>query len=400
MNDSLRILMLVLNATGRGTYWRAFHLGHGLVQRGHQVTLVTMSPSRHWPLHTYLDQGMTIVEAPDLLWGSLRSGWDLWASIRRIAWLRHHTFDLVHAFEARPTVLLPALYMQRRDVPLVMDWCDWFGQGGSVEERPNPLMRILLRPIETFFEERFRTRANGTTVICATLYQKAVELGVAPQTILHLRDGADTEGLQPHDRDAARGALGWPREVELIGYVGAIFRRDAELMARAFDRIRLARPAARLLLIGYVNAPIEQMVATPEAVIRTGTVDYADLNTYLAACDVCWLPLRDSGANRGRWPLKLNDYMAVGRPTIATAVGDVADVMRQYEVGILTPDTADDLASGVLALLADPERCARLSGNARRVAEQDFAWQWRAAKLEIFYADILKTHSRRKKACH
>ncbi|HET7091218.1 MAG TPA: glycosyltransferase family 4 protein [Anaerolineae bacterium] len=389
MNGALRILMLVFNATGRGTYWRAFHLGRSLARRGHEVTVVTMAPSSRLRLRTYRKQGVTVIEAPDLLWGSLRSGWDPWAALRRILWMRNHTFDLVHAFEARPTVLLPALYMQRRGIPLVMDWCDWFGRGGSVEERPNRLIRTVLRPIETFFEERFRTRANGTIVICTTLYQKAIELGVAPQTILFLRDGADTDGIQPLDRDASRHALNLPRDVQMIGYVGAIYHRDAELMAQAFDRIHAALPSTRLLLIGYVNAPIEQMVVRPEAVIRTGTLDYTRINAYLAACDVCWLPYCDSGANRGRWPMKFNDYMAAGRPTLATAVGDVIEVMQEYEIGVLTQDAADDLAGNILALLADPERCARLGRNARQVAEQVFAWHWRVPELEAFYASIL-----------
>jgi len=176
--------MLVFNAVGKGTYWRAFHLARHLVLRGHQVTLMAMSKRRRLSLSVRVDEGVTIVESPDLLWGPLRSGWDLWEASRRIQWLRGHRFDLVHAFEARPTVLLPALYMQdRQKTPLVMDWCDWFGRGGSVEERPNRLVRTLLRPVETFFEEHFRTRAAGTTVICTTLYQKAVELGVPPETM-------------------------------------------------------------------------------------------------------------------------------------------------------------------------------------------------------------------------
>jgi glycosyltransferase involved in cell wall biosynthesis len=139
------------------------------------------------------------------------------------------------------------------------------------------------------------------------------------------------------------------------------------------------------------------MVAAPEAVMRTGVIDYAEINTYLAACDVCWLPYRDSGANRGRWPLKLNDYMAAARPTVATAVGDVADVMREHQIGVLTQATADDLAGSVLSLLADAERCARLGCNARQVAVTAFDWQLRAAQLEAFYQRVLaKTKTRHK----
>jgi glycosyltransferase involved in cell wall biosynthesis len=391
---SWRVLMLVFNAVGKGTYWRALHLGHWLVRHGHQVTILAMAPRQRLRMAAHMDQGVRVVAAPDALWGSLRSGWDVWETLRRIHWLRGTTFDLVHAFEARPTVLLPALYLQIcRKIPLVMDWCDWFGRGGSVEERPNPWVRTVLRPIETFFEERFRTRADGTTVICSTLHAKAVALGVPADTILPLRDGADVDGLRPLNRDDCRATLQLPADAQMIGYVGAVFPRDAWLMAKAFNSIQAALPSARLLLIGYVNVPVESMVHTPAHVIRTGTVDYSVLNRYLAACDICWLPLCDSGANRGRWPLKLNDYMAAGRATVATAVGDVTEVLRVYDVGVLAKPVPDDLAAAAIDLLDDPARSARLGEEARRVAETVFDWRLRAAELEAFYGRVLAVHA-------
>ncbi len=346
-----RIVMLVFNEVGKGTYWRAFHFARQLVKRDHHVTVLAMARDRRFHGRERMIDGVRLVETPDVLWGPLRSGWDVWDALWRCQWIARQECDLVHAFECRPTVLMPALYVKKtRHIPLVIDWCDWFGRGGSVEERANPLVRAVLRPVETFFEEHFRTRADATTVICTMLHAKAVALGVPPAQIFSIRDGADVEGLYPQDRHAARRALGQPDDALIVGYVGAIFPRDAQLMACAFDRIRSAQPHARLLLIGYVNAPIEQLVAAPEAVLRTGPLDYAALNGYLAACDMCWLPYHDSGANRGRWPLKLNDYMAAGRATVATAVGDVEDVMRRYDIGVLARDTSDDLAHAVLDL--------------------------------------------------
>lgn len=390
MRQPRQILMLVFNQVGKGTYWRAFHFGRHLARQGHHLTLIATAPGAHMRVATRQDQGVTIVEAPDMLWGALRSGWDAWACLRRCAWLRGRQFDLIHAFECRPTVLIPALYARHQaGAPLVLDWCDWFGRGGSVEQRSSPLVRTVLRPVETFFEERFRTHADGTTVICTTLNQKALELGVPPDTILPLRDGADIEGIIPHDRAASRAALGLPADVLIIGYVGAIFPRDATLMAQAFDSIHQARPETRLLLIGYVNADIEAQVSSPAAVLRSGVLSYVELSHYLAVCDLCWLPYHDSGANRGRWPLKLNDYMAAGRPTVATAVGDVAAVLRAHDIGVLATDTPADLAGKALGLLSDPAERERQGQAARVVAEREFAWHLRAAELEAFYEHIL-----------
>jgi glycosyltransferase involved in cell wall biosynthesis len=315
--------------------------------------------------------------------------------IARIRWSRERTFDLVHAFEARPTAILPALYLQRRQqIPLVLDWCDWFGRGGSVEERPNPLVRAALRPVETFFEERFRTAAEGTTVINSTLRQRALDLGVKPKTILQLPNGSNITEIRPQPRAEARQKLGADLNAPLIGYVGAIFQRDAVLMAQAFNRILEEEPAARLMVAGYFNVDLETMVDKPAAIWRTGKLAYADLGTYLAACDLCWLPLRDSGANRGRYPLKINDYMAAGRPVVATDVGDLPNLVRQGQFGLITPDQPAALAKAVVSLLRAPEQRQKMGRLARHMAETELTWEKMSARLATFYEQVSNAHRR------
>jgi glycosyltransferase involved in cell wall biosynthesis len=287
-------------------------------------------------------------------------------------------------------VILPALYWQRRRrARLILDWCDWFGRGGSVEERPSRWVRAVLRPVETFFEERFRVWANGATVINSQLRRRAIGLGVPDSNILDLPNGSDVDTLKPVPRSQARRALGWSGDEIVIGYIGAIFQRDAALMAQAFDRIHQAEPKAQLLLVGCNNVTIENLVAAPDAIRRIGRLDFTEINPYLSACDICWLPLSNSLANRGRYPLKVNDYMAVGRPVVATAVGDVADLIRRGEFGLLASDQPDDLARQVLTLIRDPAQRERRGWRARHLAETEFRWALMGERLERFYQELL-----------
>ena len=273
---------------------------------------------------------------------------------------------------------------------MVMDWCDWFGRGGSVEERPNPLVRAALRPVETLFEEAPRPWADATTVINTVLRQKAIDLGVQSERILLLPNGSNVDDIHPGDRTEARRELGLPLDRRFLAYTGAIFWRDAQLMAAAFDRIYAARPDVRLLLIGYCSVRLEELVKVPEAVVRTGPVSYRTLANYLSASDLTWLPLRNSGANRGRSPLKLNDYLAAGRAVVATDVGDLGDLLRQEPIGCLVPDEPDALAKAVLVLLDNPRRLERMGKHARHLAETELAWEHSADRLESFYYRVLE----------
>jgi glycosyltransferase involved in cell wall biosynthesis len=391
----MHFLMIVHNVVGKGTYWRALHLARALAKREHEITIVATSRDHHFRTRISFDSqtGVRIIESPDLFKGPLRSGWDLWNSLSRIIQTYRLKVDLVHAFESRPVVILPALFWQRwQRVPLVMDWSDWFGRGGAVEERPNQLLRAFLRPVETFFEEYFRAWADGTTVINSFLYQRAVNLRIDPNYILLLPNGCNIDEIFPVSQLEARKTLGWPEDIYILGYIGTIFRADAELMAQSFEILYRMEPRSRLLIIGYCNIAVETMVKASGVVWRTGWVDYRDLNLYLGACDVCWLPMRNSGANWGRSPLKLNDYMAAGRPVVITNVGDVAKLVAKGNFGLVVDDNPEDLAKAVFRLLKDPSLCKEMGRRARYLAESEFAWDFIAAKLLLFYNKVRRRY--------
>lgn len=386
----MNLLMLVFNQINRGTYWRAFQFARRLCQRGHTVTLVATSPKEHFFIHSReVQKDLILVEAPDLFSGSLRSGWDAWNTIKRIAWLKGKPYDLIHAFEARPTVIFPALFMHSHSIPLIMDWADWLGQGGSVEERTNPLVRTVLRPVETYFEQNYRTKADGSTVICSSLLEKAVRLGVSPDSILCLRNGADVDRLRPIPKNEARSRVGIDGSAKVIGYVGSIFHGDALFLGEAFNRISTANPEVRLLIAGYCPFDFKSLIIKSDKVIQTGPLSDEDLNHYLSASDVFWLPLRNTNANRGRFPYKFTDYLSVGRPIIATAVGDMSQVFLDGEIGCLSLDDPDLFSQATLTLLNDSNLCEKMGQKAREIAETQFSWEKFTDNLESFYQKII-----------
>ncbi|MBN1595730.1 glycosyltransferase, partial [candidate division FCPU426 bacterium] len=191
----MQVLFLNHNVMWRSTYYRCYHLGRYLVKRGHQVTLYTIHPRRRLGVEEAYLQGVRVVQFPDLFWGIGRSGWDPWDVWQRLRRLKKESYDLVHAFDSRPVVIHPALAAQRRGMPLVMDWADWWGRGGVIEERSNPLIKLFFGAVETWYEEHFRRRTLGTTVISEALRERALRLGVRPETILKLTGGADVDNF-------------------------------------------------------------------------------------------------------------------------------------------------------------------------------------------------------------
>jgi glycosyltransferase involved in cell wall biosynthesis len=376
----MRILLLNHNvAWSGGTFFRAYYFGREFVRRGHEVTLLSISVDRRWSFESETRDGVVVAGSPDLFWGRGRTGWDPWDCFRRILRTRQQQWDLIHAFDSRPAVILPAIATK---APLVLDWADWWGRGGTIEERPTgAIVRMLVGPMETYFEEAFRIRADATTVISSALEKRAVQLGVKPDTILRLPQGCDVEGIVPRERVWSRRQLSFSAPGPVVGYVGVLNRSDAQLLFDTWRLIRERRADARLILIGNPKCDIPN----DASIIRSGFVSRDAMTTLMAACDVMILPLKDNIASRGRWPSKLNDYLAAGRPTVATAVGDCRELFANYPIGQATVDEPSALAATVLALLDQPEECRRMGEAARRLAEEQFAWPVLAARLDAHY---------------
>jgi glycosyltransferase involved in cell wall biosynthesis len=327
-------------------------------------------------------QGVELLFAPDLTFGPARNGWDPWNTLQRILHLRHRPVDLIHAFESRPVVIGPALAVRRwTGAPLVMDWADWWGRGGWIQERSGWAVRTGFGPIETWFEESFRTRATATTVISAALEARARALGVPSDTILRLPHGCDVDGLRPLDRESSRRGLGVGDE-PLVVHLGVVTPSDAALLFEMMRLVRAKVPRARLVMIGNARVPI------PRDVESTGYVSYDVLKRWLAAADLCVIPMRDTIGNRGRWPSKINDYFAAGRPTLVPLVGDAARLVSESGAGWVCAPEAGAMAEAAVAALADRDALERAGRAARGLAEGPLAWRALGDRLAAFYDGV------------
>ncbi|MDJ0753740.1 MAG: glycosyltransferase [Ardenticatenaceae bacterium] len=389
----MNILLVNFNIPwqGGGTFYRALGFGRALVELGHRVTLLATSVDNSYTFEKYEDQGVRVVLSPSILKGKLRTGWDLYEAIRRYRWImQQETFDLIHAFESRPTVILPVLgVIRKRYSPLVMDWCDLFGSGGAVEERPG-YIRFFLRPIETFFERNFRTRAQGTTVINEFLRQQALALGVPAEQILRLPNGVDLASIAPVDKLEARRRLNYALNGSLIGYLGNSYPGDAKLMFAAFKKILAHDPSVKLLLIGKNKIAPQIQAGLEDNIIESGFVPEDEIKWYLGACDILWLLQRDTVTNRGRFSMKVTDYMAAGRPTIGTGVGDVGQLFdAPNSIGQMVSEHPEEIAQMTVDLLQNPNEQIKYGKFARLKAEETFSWSKITHQLMKFYEKVI-----------
>jgi len=113
-----------------------------------------------------------------------------------------------------------------------------------------------------------------------------------------------------------------------------------------------------------------------------GQISPLDRFKAIAEADICLLPLSATSiASRYTSPLKLFEYMALGKPIVSADVPAIRSVLTSGESALLVPpgDVAA-LAAAVRQLMEQPALRAKLGGNALKLAQQ-YSWQARAATL-------------------
>jgi glycosyltransferase involved in cell wall biosynthesis len=356
------------------------------VLRGHDVTLVTTSKSARLSPHSYDRDGLEIMEAPDMMSGRARTGWDPYNTAVRIRTLNGRDFDIVHAFDSRPAVIYPALAVTRRtNAAFFMDWADWWGRGGWIHDRSGWLVRTFFGPIETWFEEAYRRRATAITTISHALRQRSIALGIPAEKVKRIQQGCDIELVQPRDRGMARQRLQLARESRLVLHVGVLTRSDYQFLRSTFAKVRADDPKVTLVLAGRTGIPI----SNEPSVIVTGELEFDQLLDWLAAADVCVVPARDTIGNRGRWPSKLNDYLAAGRAVVMPEVGDAGVMVKQRGAGWATSPEMDGFARGIRSALQEHDRRIQAEAGARRLAEEELAWPRVTEELIEFYRQAI-----------
>lgn len=359
------------------------------------MTLMVTANQRKFGIIATEQAGVRVIETPDLLWGNLRSGWDLWNLLNRMVYLSQdqEPYDLIHCFETRPATIYPALrHSQRRGIPLVTDWNDWWGRGGLIDEVRPRWYRFLMGGLETYYEEAFRTRAAGLTVISSALARRAEGLGVPTASICHLPGGAFPDFFQPQEKASCCQRFGLDPASPILGFSSLDSHLDLEIVFQALARVAQRYPTVKLIVTGQ-PAPAILALAKAHAVeanlYLTGFLPYAELPQALGCADFFVLPLADKICNVGRWPNKICDYMSLGRPTISNPVGDIQTLFENHEIGLLAAWQPEDFAEKILSLIEQPALAQKLGENARKLATTSYSWKFLIVQLENFYLQVL-----------
>jgi glycosyltransferase involved in cell wall biosynthesis len=160
----------------------------------------------------------------------------------------------------------------------------------------------------------------------------------------------------------------------IIGYVGALqsIRLDIEILMH----IAASKPEWNLVLVGpeddvFKSSPLHQC----KNVYFIGSKDPSELPQYIHAFDVCINPQIVNQVTIGNYPRKIDEYLAVGKPVVATKTEAMRIFMEHCYL-------ADDKHSYVDCITKALETNSPELANQRRVFASGHTWENSVALID------------------
>jgi glycosyltransferase involved in cell wall biosynthesis len=283
----------------------------------------------------------------------------------------HHAAGVVAARHAGVPLILEV------NTPYAYAWSRYYGLGF---------------PRLAAFTERW-VLAHAPAIVTVSDAQRRflVEQGVAAGKIAVCHNAVDPRVFDATRYPAARANLGLRDDQLVVGFVGTMNRwQGIDVLAEAVGRLCSERPDIHFLLVGDgERAPDLRATCVRAGVAHqvsfTGRRAHGEIPSLIAAMDIAVLP----DSNQYGSPMKIFEYMAMGKAVVAPRVAPVEEVVRDRETGVLIPPgdpTALQAAVGRLA--SNPALRRKLGEEGRRYVLAHRTWRHNALRVLSVYEGL------------
>ena len=393
---------------------RTLPLAQALARRGHAVTL--LAPPWDWPADAGRCEQMGGVEVVQVRvnGGPLA----ILARLLMAIWRRRPTVVVACKPKGYSGLVLWCLWWQRRlgawRGQLWLDADDWEAGWNERLAYPRPLAMLFAwqEPWCLAHADRVTAASRWLQVYAAGRRRRTTdEANVRPCSadaqVVHLPNGVDRVSVSPL---AAVVKSGPPTVLLYTRFVEVTPAR----IVRIWVQVVQQAPGARLIVAGdatpagrgvsasaieiapdgptagrpptWTRPPLEPSPAADlrawaaaaglaSSIIVLGWTPAVALPGVLAAADVAWAPLADTGINRARCPVKLVELLAAGLPVVADDVGEASTYITSGVNGLLVAPGADARTVQALCRLLTDRAYARNRGQAAAAhVARDFLW--------------------------
>lgn len=378
----IRLFQLVTRLDTGGVPEHVLALLDGLSQRGYVMTVVCREVSERYRVRLeQLGVRIILLDLRRLIHpvADLRAAWRLYRL------LRDENCQVLHMHMSKAALLGGVVGLAAR-VPVRVNTAHNLG----CVALPQRALRALFWVYDKLL---FALTMHAVITVSARIKQTIVRMRLLSEDKAHaIPNGIDATPFES-DADAraqVRASLGLaPGDVAVGCVARLVWFKGLDALIDAIPAVVHRHPQARFFIVG--DGPLKGELL--EQARQLGIADKLsflgerdDVAKLLSAFDIFVLPSVSEGM-----PITILEAMAAARPTVATDVGGVGEMIEDHVSGLLVPPrTPRALADALNALVGDAPLRVRMGQAARARLDQHFAQDGMVASTDRLYRDALK----------
>lgn len=233
-----------------------------------------------------------------------------------------------------------------------------------------------------WLEQKMMALPDHIMVVSKTLRKYYINYGFSEDRISSVPNGVNLHIFNNEiSRERIREQLGI-KEKTVIGFSGSFAPwHGVDFLAAAFNVLVEQHDNLVLLLIGEPWDILTMPDLPEDMTIITGHIAHDKVPEYLAAIDIFVAPYPEIDPFYFS-PLKIFEAMAMSRAVIASAQGQICELITNGVSGLLyQAGDRTEFISGIECLIKDTQLRETLGQEARRVIENKYTWHDNARRM-------------------
>ena len=383
----MKVLMIVPQPffQARGTPFSVYFRARTMAALGHEIDIVTYPIGRDVAIpgvRILRTAGVPFIRNIKIGPSLPKLVLDIPLFFKAFRLLARGNYDLVHAHEEAAFFCLVYKIFFRR-LRILYDMHSSLPQQlRNFKFSRNPL---LIRAFE-WLESLSLRNASGIITICPELQRTVDGLHVRVPSVMIENTLFDGVAFAEGGPDAEGPSINWSEYADrkVVLYSGTFEAyQGLPMLIDAIPAVLRRRPDALFVLVGGAPDQVADMRAraaslkVESSVLFTGNLSPNAAKSFIRRADVLVSP-RIKGTNT---PLKIYEYLASGKPIVATRHPTHTQILTDHEA-ILSDCDASSFASGIVDALDDANRARGVVAGATSLYQRSYAPEIYRARLQ------------------
>ncbi len=289
--------------------------------------------------------------------------------------LKQTRYDCIHAVEE--AAFAAAVLGQKHNIPVLYDM-----QSSMPEQMKKHLLcrsaavQNILRMCERWLIRRV------DIIACSSGLKKLVHTIDPAAQVREWRFASENYAVSEESKRALRRQLGISHTSRVVLYCGSFESyQGLDMLADAYPLVLSEVPDTVFVFVGSNQS--SENIKNCKGIIQVPKRPKAEIPRYLAMSDVLVSP-RENSCNL---PLKVFEYMAAGKPIVATDTECHRTVLDDNRA-ILVKPSAGKLAKAIVQVLKDPGKAKHLGCSAQAYARENLNWTRFNADVSEIYDSV------------